>query len=101
MFNSPVCSGTFRPFCPTSAAIPFSDGASTWLVTSFSDLRQWESFFAYPGPGLLKTLEDRNTQGDAAGTARLIQSISAALLNVSACFLFSILNLSIRNRYKV
>src|SRR4051812_40778716 len=53
------------------------------MVASFSDLRQWENFFAYPGPALLKTIEDRITQCDAAGTARLIQSISAALLTHS------------------
>ena len=53
------------------------------VVASFSDLRQWENFFAYPGPALLKTVEDRITQGDAAGTTRLIQSISAALLTHS------------------
>ena len=53
------------------------------VVSSFSDLRQWENFFAYPGPALLKTVEDRITQGDAAGTTRLIQSISAALLTHS------------------
>ncbi|HET9164708.1 MAG TPA: decarboxylase, partial [Candidatus Angelobacter sp.] len=53
------------------------------VEASFSDLRQWENFFAYPGPALLKKVEDRITQGAAAGTAGLIQSISAALLNHS------------------
>jgi arginine/lysine/ornithine decarboxylase len=53
------------------------------VMASFSDLRQWEHFFAYPGPMLLTTVEDRIAQGDAAGTTRLIQSISAALLSHS------------------
>src|SRR5207302_5824386 len=39
--------------------------------------------FAYPGPALLKKIEDRITQGIASGTAALIQSISAALLSHS------------------
>ena len=39
------------------------------VEASFSDLRQWENFFAYPGPALLKKIEDRITQGVAAGTA--------------------------------
>src|SRR6476469_6146386 len=53
------------------------------VEASFSDLRQWENFFACPGPALLKKVEDRITQGAAAGTAGLIQSISAALLTHS------------------
>ena len=50
---------------------------------SFQDLRQWEDFFAYPGPVLLKTLQERIDSNDATGTARLAQSISAALLTHS------------------
>ena len=49
----------------------------------FGELRQWEDFFAYPGPVLLRTLEERTASGDATGTARLVQSISAALLTRS------------------
>src|SRR6185312_8213696 len=60
-----------------------TDKKRSSVVNSFSELRQWESFFAYPGPALLKTIEGRITQGDATGTARLIQSISAALLSHS------------------
>ncbi|HEY2913887.1 MAG TPA: decarboxylase, partial [Candidatus Angelobacter sp.] len=60
-----------------------TDKKRSSMVNSFSELRQWESFFAYPGPALLKIVEDRITQGDAAGSARLIQSISAALLTHS------------------
>jgi arginine decarboxylase len=49
----------------------------------FRELRQWEDFFAYPGPVLLRTLDQRIASGDATGTARLVQSISAALLTHS------------------
>jgi len=47
------------------------------------ELKQWEDFFAYPGPVMLRTLEERIASGDAAGTSRLVQSISTALLTHS------------------
>jgi arginine decarboxylase len=50
---------------------------------SFHELRQWEDFFAYPGQALLKILGERINSGDATGTTRLAQSISAALLTHS------------------
>src|SRR4029077_5546913 len=50
---------------------------------SFQELRQWEDFFAYPGHSLLKSLEERISSGDPTGTARLAQSVSAALLTHS------------------
>jgi arginine decarboxylase len=53
------------------------------VSTLFQELRQWEDFFAYPGPVLLRTLNERIVSGDATGTARLVQSISAALLTHS------------------
>jgi arginine decarboxylase len=49
----------------------------------FNELLQWEDFFAYPGPILLKTLSETIADGDAKATARLVQSISAALLTHS------------------
>src|SRR5215469_6305499 len=49
----------------------------------FQELLQWEDFFAYPGPVLLKTLSERIAAGDAPGTVRLAQAISAALLTHS------------------
>jgi arginine decarboxylase len=49
----------------------------------FQELRQWEDFFAYPGQKLLASLEERIGSGDAAGTARLVQSIGNALLTHS------------------
>jgi len=53
------------------------------VLTLFLELRQWEHFFAYPGQRQLKVLEARIASGDAMGTARLVQSISAALLTHS------------------
>jgi len=50
---------------------------------SLQDLRQWEDFFAYPGPVLLRTLQERIDSNDATGTSRLAQSISGALLTHS------------------
>ena len=53
------------------------------VSASFQELRQWEDFFAYPGHALLKTLDARIASGDAAGTVRLVQSLSTALLTHS------------------
>src|SRR5215472_7650643 len=53
------------------------------VEASFADLREWEDFFAYPGPALLKKIEEHITQRDAAGTMRLVQAISASLLTHS------------------
>jgi len=53
------------------------------VSTLFQELCQWEHFFAYPGQRQLRTLEARIASGDAMGTVRLVQSISAALLTHS------------------
>src|SRR5277367_1783789 len=53
------------------------------VTNSFQELLQWEDFFAYPGLGLLNSLRERITSGDATGTARLAQSISAAVVTHS------------------
>src|SRR6267143_981198 len=53
------------------------------VSASVAELGQWEDFFAYPGQALLKTLDERIASGDAGGTARLVQSLSAALLTHS------------------
>ena len=53
------------------------------VAAIFKDLRQWEDFFAYPGPALLQAIEERMAAGDHAGTARLVQAISVALLTHS------------------
>ena len=49
----------------------------------FAELRQWEIFFAFPGPALLKAIEERIAANDAIGTDGLVQRISAALLTHS------------------
>jgi arginine decarboxylase len=49
----------------------------------FQELRPWEDFFAYPGQKLLTSLDERIASGDAAGSARLIQSIGNAILTHS------------------
>jgi arginine decarboxylase len=53
------------------------------VSTSLAELRQWEDFFAFPGQALLRALEERVASGDPAGTTRLAQSISTALLTHS------------------
>jgi arginine/lysine/ornithine decarboxylase len=53
------------------------------VVAGFVELRQWEDFFAYPGPALLNVVRERISEGDATGTTRLVQAISAALLTHS------------------
>ncbi len=53
------------------------------VSTKIGELRQWEDFFAYPGPRLLRVLDERIASDDAKGTARLVQAISAALLTHS------------------
>ena len=53
------------------------------VLASLQELRQWEHFFAYPGLALARTLNERIASGDATGGARLVQSISTALLTHS------------------
>jgi arginine decarboxylase len=53
------------------------------VAAIFRDLQQWEDFFAYPGPTLLQAIEERIAAGDHAGTARLVQATSVALLTHS------------------
>src|ERR1700756_1161186 len=53
------------------------------VSNSLQELLQWEDFFAYPGHALLRALKERIDSGDAAGTVRLAQAISAALLTHS------------------
>lgn len=60
-----------------------AENAQTVVADSFQELRQWEDYFAYPGPALLRTLGERMASGDATGTARMVQAISAALLTHS------------------
>ncbi|HEY6968678.1 MAG TPA: decarboxylase, partial [Candidatus Angelobacter sp.] len=60
-----------------------ADAKRSSVFATFADLRQWEDFFAYPGPALLSAIEDNIAQNDAAAAARLVQSISVALLTHS------------------
>ncbi len=53
------------------------------VIKSLEELRQWEDFYAYPGPGLLNVLIERATSGDAAGTVRLARTISTAMVTHS------------------
>jgi len=58
-------------------------GRQAAVSASFQELRQWEDFFAYPGHELMKMLSERIDSGDATGTVRLAQTVSAALLTHS------------------
>lgn len=62
-----------------------SEGESkrSGVAAAFAELRQWEDFFAYPGPALLDIIEETIAQGDAGNTSRLVRAISAALLTHS------------------
>ncbi len=53
------------------------------VSAAFVELRQWEDFFAFPGPALLKTVQERVAAGDPIGTVGMVQKISAALLTHS------------------
>jgi arginine decarboxylase len=62
---------------------PEKEGRQAAVSASFQELRQWEDFFAYPGHELMRTLSERIDSGDATGTVRLAQTVSAALLTHS------------------
>jgi len=53
------------------------------VSAAFVEIRQWEDFFAFPGPALLKTLQESVAAGDAIGTVGMVQKISAAMLTHS------------------
>jgi arginine/lysine/ornithine decarboxylase len=53
------------------------------VTAAFAELRQWEDFFAFPGPALLKTVQERVAAGDPIGTVGMVQKVSAALLTHS------------------
>ena len=60
-----------------------TDSDSNPVLDAFQELRQWEDYFAYPGPILLRNLEERLTARDAVGTVRLAQLINSALITHS------------------
>src|SRR5690348_10973835 len=53
---------------------------STSSAVALQELKQWEDYFAYPGPTLMRNLEESISSGDARKTARLAQLIDVALL---------------------
>ena len=67
----------------TNQQLPGKEGHHAAVTKYFNELRQWEDYFAYPGQTLLKLLEERIASSDASGTARLVQSMSTALLTHS------------------
>ena len=64
------------------AAKPDKNGRAA-VETAFAELRQPESFFGYPGPRLLRAIEDQIAQGDGGDVARLVQRINGALMSNS------------------
>ena len=66
----------------TWAARPDKSGRAA-VETAFAELRQPESFFGYPGPRLLRAIEDEIAQGDGGDVARLVARISNALMSNS------------------
>jgi arginine decarboxylase len=59
------------------------EGDPVQVSVIFNDLKHWEEYFAFPGPILLHTLEERISSRDAAGSSRLTRSINMALLTHS------------------
>ena len=66
----------------TWAAKPDKSGRAA-VETAFAELRQAENFFGYPGPRLLRAIEDEIAQGDGGDVARLVGRINTALLSNS------------------
>ena len=66
----------------TWAAKPSKSGRAA-VEAALGDLRPAESFFGYPGPRLLRAIEDQIAQGDAGDVGRLVQRINAALMSDS------------------
>src|SRR2546426_1144001 len=61
-----------------------SDKAGRVAVeTALAELRPAESFFAYPGPRLLRAIDEEIAQGDGGDVARLVRRMYNALLSSS------------------
>src|SRR5436305_5627785 len=56
---------------------------SNSAFAAFQELKQWEDYFAYPGPILMRSLEESIASDDARRTVRLVQLIDVALLTHS------------------
>src|SRR5437879_12006872 len=70
-------------FAAQAWAAKHDEGARTTVETAFAELRPAESFFGYPGPRLLRAVEDEIAQGDAGDVARLVPRIYNALMSNS------------------
>ena len=70
-------------FATQAWAAKHDEGGRTAVETAFAELRPAESFFGYPGPRLLRAVEDEIAQGDAGDVARLVQRIYNALMSNS------------------
>src|SRR2546425_8449823 len=70
-------------FAAQAWAAKHDEGARTTVETAFAELRPAESFFGYPGPRLMRAIEDEIAQGDAGDIARLVQRIYNALMSNS------------------
>ena len=64
------------------AAAPQGDGRPA-VEQALAKVCAMEDFFAYPGPRLMKSLQDRISDGDAFGVGRLVRRLSGALLSGS------------------
>ena len=53
------------------------------VLEAFEELLQWEDYFAYPGLKLLAAVRDQINSGDAAGTTRMVRTISTAIVTHS------------------
>jgi len=58
-----------------------TDSSSTSVA--FQELKDWEDYFAYPGPLLMRSLEESIASRDARRSSRLAQLIDVALLTHS------------------
>src|SRR5215213_2718554 len=63
-------------------AAPQGDGRAS-VEEALANVRAMEDFFAYPGPRLMKALQERIADGDALGVGRLVRRMSGALLSGS------------------
>jgi arginine decarboxylase len=59
------------------------DKDSSSTLAALKELKQWEDYFAYPGPILMRSLEESIASGDPRRTVRLVQLIDIALLTHS------------------
>src|SRR4051794_38332647 len=66
----------------TWAAAPQGGGRAA-VQEALAKVEAMEDFFAYPGPRLMKALQERIADGDALGVGRLVRRMSGSLLSGS------------------